>query len=444
MKSVKENGKDEGLMSVITKDGRELFVEYRNSLIFDSEGLPIGVQGSGRDITDRIQAKKEKEKLEAQLQQAQKMETIGTLAGGIAHDFNNILFPIIGYAEMMQDDLPEDSPYKEDTNEILQGARRAGDLVNQILTFSRQVDPELKLLKVQFVIKEVLKLIRSSLPSTIEIRQHISNKCGLVMADPTHIHQIAMNLMTNAYQAMEDEGGKLEVTLKEIELGLDDLTDPSMTPGAYVCLKVADTGLGMEQSILDRIFDPYFTTKEQDKGTGLGLAVVHGIVKSYKGDIRVYSEPGEGSIFHVYLPVIETWAETEEIDTITPVQKGIERILLVDDEDPIVRMEKQMLERFGYHVTALTSSIEALEAFRTAPDTFDLVITDLTMPNMTGVQLAQKLLKIRSDIPIIICTGFSEKISEDKARSMGIRGYVMKPMVQSELANKIREVLDEK
>jgi CheY-like chemotaxis protein len=200
----------------------------------------------------------------------------------------------------------------------------------------------------------------------------------------------------------------------------------------------------MEQSILDRIFDPYFTTKEQDKGTGLGLAVVHGIAKSYKGDIRVFSEPGEGSTFRVYLPVIETQAETEEIDTITPVQKGTERILFVDDEDPIVRMETQMLERLGYHVTARTSSIETLEAFRTAPDTFDLVITDLTMPNMTGVQLAKKLLEIRSDIPIIICTGFSEKISEDKAKAMGISGYVMKPIVTGKLAKKIREVLDEK
>jgi CheY-like chemotaxis protein len=253
-----------------------------------------------------------------------------------------------------------------------------------------------------------------------------------------------MNLLTNAFHAMEDEGGKLDVTLKEVELDVDDLKDPAMVPGSYVCLTVTDTGTGIDESVIDRIFDPYFSTKEKDKGTGLGLAVVHGIVKSYKGDIRVYSEPGEGTAFHVYLPVIKSQVEAEKTEAVTPVQKGTERILLVDDEDPIVRMEKQMLERLGYKVTARTSSIETLEAFRAAPDKLDLVITDMTMPNMTGVQLAKKLLEIRPDIPIIICTGFSEKISEDKAKAMGIRGYVMKPVVKSELAKKIREVLDEK
>ncbi len=392
---------------------------------------------------ERKQAEEEKNKLRTQLQQAQKMESIGTLAGGIAHDFNNILFPIIGYAEMALEDTSEGSPLRNSINEILHGAKRAGDLVKQILTFSRQADQELKPLRVQLVINEVLKLVRSSLPSTIKINKYISNKCGLVIADPTQIHQVAMNLITNAYHAMEETGGELEVTLKEVELDVEDLRDPVMIPGAYVCLTVTDTGPGIDPLIIDRIFVPYFTTKGKDKGTGLGLAVVHGIVKSCKGDIRVYSEPGKGTAIHVYLPAIKTLAVTEEAEALEPVQKGTERILLVDDEDQIVRMEKQMLVRLGYSVTERTGSIEALEAFRTAPDKFDLVITDMTMPNMTGIQLSQKLLTIRPDIPIIICSGFSEQISAEKAKALGISGFVMKPVIMRALAHIIRKVLDQ-
>ena len=406
-------------------------------------GEVVGIEGFIIDTTERQQAEEEKKKLQTQLQQAQKMESIGTLAGGIAHDFNNILFPIVGFAEMALEDTPEGSSLRNSINEILHGATRAGDLVKQILTFSRQADQELKPLQVQLVIKEVLKLMRSSLPSTIKITQYLKKDCGLVIADPTQIHQIAMNLIANAYHAMEDEGGNLEVTLKEVELELDDLTDPSMTPGTYICLTVADTGPGIDQAVISRIFEPYFTTKENGKGTGLGLAVVHGIVKSYKGDIKVYSETGEGTAFHVYLPVIKSQVETERADAVAPVPRGTERILLVDDEETIVRMEKQMLERLGYDVTERTSSVEALEAFRDSPGKFDLVITDTTMPNMTGVQFSQKLLEIRPDIPIIICTGFSTKIDNEKATAFGIRGYVMKPVVMSELGKKIREVLDQ-
>jgi CheY-like chemotaxis protein len=263
----------------------------------------------------------------------------------------------------------------------------------------------------------------------------------LVMADATQIHQIAMNLLTNAYHAMADQGGKLGVTLKEVNLDVDDLKDPAMLAGSYVCLTVEDTGAGIDEYVMGRIFEPYFSTKEKDKGTGLGLAMVHGIVKSYGGNIRIYSEPGKGTAFHIYLPVIQTQAKTKETRIISPAEGGKERILIVDDEEQIVRMTQQMLKRLGYHVTARTSSIEALEAFRATPDKFDLVITDMTMPNMTGVHLTQKLIEIKSDIPVIICTGFSEKISEHKASTMGIRGYVMKPVVRSELAKKIRELL---
>ena len=373
---------------VSPKNGKTYHVS--NSPIFHTDGS-VSKLTIFRNIT-------EIKKMEEKLHQAQKMEAIGTLASGIAHDFNNILFPMMGFAEMALDDLQEESPVRNNIKEILQGTKRANDLVKQILAFSRQSDQKPKPLKVQLVIKEVLKLIRSSLPTTIEIKQYISNKCGLVIADSTQIHQVAMNLMTNAYHAMENEGGKLEVTLKEVELGIDDLTDQSMTPGAYVCLTVADTGPGMDTSVISRIFEPYFSTKEIGKGTGLGLAVVHGIVKSYNGDIKVYSETGEGTAFHVYLPVIKSQVETGEADAGAPVPKGTERILLVDDEDPIIRMEKQMLERLGYDVTERTSSIEALEAFRASPDKFDLVITDMTMPNMTGIQLSQRLLEIRPDI----------------------------------------------
>ncbi|MEE9443724.1 MAG: response regulator, partial [candidate division Zixibacteria bacterium] len=419
---------------IINRSGVELLVQI-NTVLINWEGKPATINFI-RDIT-------EQKRLENQLQQAQRMESLGTLAGGIAHDFNNILFPIVVYAEMALEDTPEDSPIRDNLNEILIGTKRARDLVKQILTFSRQADQELVPLKVQLVIREALKLIRSSLPSTIEIKQYISNKCGLVIANPTQIHQVAMNLITNAYHAMQETGGKLEVTLKEVDLGLEELKDPDMNPGPYVCLTVADTGVGMDNIVLDRIFDPYYTTKEKDKGTGLGLAVVHGIVKSYKGDIRVDSEPGKGTVFHVYLPIIKTRVETEVTEVVAPIQRGHERIMLVDDEDQIVRMEKQMLERLGYHVTTRTSSIEALAAFQNNSDKFDLIITDMTMPNMTGAQLSQKLLEIRPDIPIIICTGFSEQIDAEKAKAMGISGYVMKPVVQSELAKKIREVLDQ-
>ena len=418
------------------KDGTLLEFEAIISPIHDSSGEIINFVSVNRDITQEVE-------LRAQLRQAQKMEAIGTLAGGIAHDFNNILFPIVGYVEMMLEDAPADSPTHDRLKQVMKGTKRAGDLVKQILAFSRRTEDKQKPIKVQTIIKEVLKLTRSTLPVTIEIRQHISNQCGLVMADFTQIHQVAMNLMTNAYKAMQDEGGKMEVTLKEVELGLDDLTDPSMTPGAYVCLTVADTGLGMDQSVISRIFEPYFTTKENGKGTGLGLAVAYGIVKNFNGDIKVYSELGEGTAFHVYLPVIKTEVTKEEMDTVAPVQKGNERTLLVDDEEPIVSMEKEMLERLGYQVTARTSSVEALEAFRAAPDKFDLVITDMTMPNMTGVQLSQKLLEISPGIPIIICTGFSEQINEQRIKTMGIRGYVMKPVVASELGKTIRAALDQ-
>jgi PAS domain S-box-containing protein len=433
IKELQTSGEVNGLeMDFKAKNGGVL-----NALMF---ARVIRISGESFILTIFLNVTEQK-RLQAQLQKAQKMESIGTLAGGIAHDFNNILFSVFGYTELALDDTEKGTQLHNNLQQVLTAAHRAKNLVKQILTFSRQANQELKPLKVQLAVREALKLIRSSLPTTIEINQNISNTCGLVMADATQIHQVAMNLLTNAYHAMGHEGGKLDVTLKEVDLDVDDLKDPAILAGSYVCLTVEDTGTGIDEYVMDRIFEPYFSTKEKDKGTGLGLAMVHGIVKSYGGNIRVYSEPGKGTAFHVYLPVIQTQAETKETRIISPVEGGKERILIVDDEEQLVRMSQQILERLGYHVTARTSSIEALEAFRAAPDKFDLVITDMTMPNMTGVHLAKNLIEIRSDIPVIICTGFSEKISADKATAMGIRGYVMKPVVRSELAKKIREVM---
>jgi len=442
LEKLKTQGYHEGITVYFKKNGEKVYLEYRASMVNPDDGEPY-ITGTGRDVTDKILSKRNISKLQEQLVQAQKMESIGTMAGGIAHDFNNILFPVFGYLEMMIEDVPKDDPLRDNLEEVFNGAKRARDLVQQILTFSRQKDHELKPLKVHLIIKEALKLIKSSLPSTVEISQNIKTDCGLVMADPTRIHQVVMNLCTNAYHAMEKTGGKLTVNLKEKELAIEDLKDPAMIHGKYVCIKVVDTGTGMDQSVKDRIFDPYFTTKEEGKGTGLGLAVAHGIVKSHGGHISVYSEPGKGTEFKVYLPVIKKQEETTKVETDTPIQKGTERILLVDDEDMLVQMEKQMLERLGYHVTVRTGSVEALEAFRMQPNKFDLVITDMTMPNMTGDDLAGELIKIRPDIPIILCTGFSEMMSKEKAKSLGIKGFLMKPAVMKDFSNMIRKVLDE-
>ncbi len=396
------------------------------------------------EITERKLVEQTLRESEERLRQVQKMESIGTLAGGIAHDFNNILFPIVGYTEMLLEDIPADSPQRGNLNEIYTSTLRAKDLVKQILTFSRQDNIEIKLVRIQPVIKEALKLIRSTIPTSIEIKQYVRKDCGIIKADPTQIHQVVMNLATNAYHAMENTGGELEVSLKESELGEQDLPNPDMEPGTYACLTVADTGVGMDKDVKEKIFDPYFTTKENGKGTGMGLSVVHGIVKSAGGSIHVYSEPDKGTEFHVYLPVVKSSSAQQEIQTKESIPGGTERILLVDDEEAIVTMEKQLLERLGYQVVSRTSSVEALEAFRADSDKFDLVITDMAMPNMSGDKLASELIRVRSDIPILLCTGFSEQIPEEKAAALGIKGLLMKPIIKRGLSKMIREVLDKK
>ena len=425
---------------IVTSDGRRLPVM--------KTVLPIMLDGrkhlleSFLDMSKLKEAEQEKKQLELQLRQAMKMEAIGTLAGGIAHDFNNILAAIIGYTELGRMEASEESKLADNLDEVLTAAGRAKDLVQQILTFSRQTDQKLKPVQVSLVIREALKLLRASLPATIEIHQNIDND-GLVMADPTQIHQVMMNLCTNASHAMAQKGGRLDVSLVNVELDSDFVSGHTgIRPGPYLRLAVADTGHGMPPEILDRVFDPFYSTKGPGEGTGLGLSVVHGIVKSHGGMIYAYSEPGIGSSFKIYLPSIERGLLLEKKERKT-LPKGTEHVLFIDDEEALVAIGRQMLESLGYEVTTRVSSQEALALFKAYPKRFDLVITDQTMPNMTGDELARELIAIRPGIPIILCTGFSTRISDQKAYEMGIRGFVMKPFIMQDLAESIRKVLDE-
>jgi PAS domain S-box-containing protein len=422
--------KGETVKTELVEPGSNRIFFISHAPIFHSNGT-VSKLSLYRDIT-------EIKKLGNRIQQAQKMESIGNLAGGIAHDFNNILCPIIGLSELLLDDFAQDSPERECAEEIFKAGKRGSDLVKQILAFSRQSEHKMIPTRVQNILKEVLKLTRSTIPSNIEINQDIQPDCGLILADPTQIHQVAMNIITNAYHAMEENAGQMHVRLREINLEAPERLDP----GKYAMLSISDSGHGMPANLINKIFDPYFTTKEQGKGTGLGLAVVHGIVKEHKGDVTVYSEVGKGSTFNVYLPLLEKSAADDPIPT-EKCRLGTERILLADDEASVAKLVKLMLERIGYRVTLRTSSSDALEAFKVNPSNFDLVISDMAMPNMTGIQLAQELKKIRPDIPIIICTGFSERINEKKAETIGIEAFMMKPIVKSDLSNMIRKVLDE-
>jgi len=395
------------------------------------------------DITRVKDLEKESLRIQAQLQQAQKMEAIGTLAGGIAHDFNNILSAVIGYTEIVLADSAEGSQQHKNLQEVLRAGNRARDLVNQILMFSRQTDRELKPVQINQIVIETLKLLRASLPTTIRIEPNLSSNAA-VLADPTQIHQVMMNLCTNAAHAMRDKGGLLKIELSDVELSEEFLEQhPYLLDGSYLKLRVSDTGHGMEKKITDRIFDPFFTTKERGEGTGMGLAVVLGIVKSHGGTITVESSVGQGASFDVYLPVIDRKAGAEAMPKIS-MPTGNERILFVDDEKALADLGHQILKRLGYDVTTRTSSIEALELFIVQPDKFDLVITDTTMPNMTGDELARRLMAVRSDIPVILCTGYSERISKEKAYAIGIREFVLKPIVMSEMAVTVRKVLDER
>jgi nitrogen-specific signal transduction histidine kinase/CheY-like chemotaxis protein len=368
----------------------------------------------------------ETKNLQEQLRKAQKMEALGTLAGGIAHDFNNMLFPIIGMSELLLEDLPSDSPEYENAKVINEAGKRGVELVKQILAFSRQSDDRKMPTRLRPILKEVIKLVRSTIPSDISISHDIQGDCGYVMADPIQIHQVAMNLITNAYHAVENGGGKISILLRETNLGADNLAGRSSSPGRFAELIVSDTGAGIDSTIRDKIFEPYFTTKAQGKGTGLGLSTVYGITKEHKGGISVKSEVGEGTTFTVYLPLMPTADDAVPVETTQSLSLGNERVFLVDDEASIAPVEKRMLERSGYRVTSRSSSLEALETFTAAPNAFDLVLTDRRMPILTGDQLGKAMVAIRSEIPVIICTGFSDRIDRETASGVGIKGLIRK------------------
>jgi len=421
----------------LAKHGKTIDVLLSAAIIKDSHGINTGLVVNLTDIT-------EQKKIEDQLRQSQKMEAIGSLAGGIAHDFNNILSGIFGYAQLTEMNLKNPDKAKESINQVLKGAKRASELVRQILTFSRHNEHKKSPLQLFLIVKEAVKFLRSSIPATIEIQEKILSR-ATVLADPTQAHQVVMNLCTNAYHAVGDSRGTLFVELNDVEIKPNSQSMANnCKPGNYVKLEIRDTGHGMDKKTLEKIFDPYFTTKKSDKGTGLGLSVVDGIVKKHNGFIKADSKPGHGSKFQVFWPVIENkdFNYRPEKNNIG-LPKGTEQIMLVDDETDILVTTRTILERQGYKVVTFENGPSALQAFAKDPGFFDLVITDMSMPRMAGDELATNLLKIRQEIPIVLCTGFSENMSEEKARSMGIKGFLMKPIVIKDLSQKIREVLGE-
>lgn len=415
------------------KDGSLYTEDATISPVFDSSGKIINFVAVKKDVTEHL-------RLSAQVQQAQKLESIGTLAGGIAHDFNNILTSVIGYTELALVDVEKGSPAEDYLQEIYTAGMRARDLVKQILAFARQSDDAIKPVQIDTIAKEALSLIRASIPATIRIDQKIQKNLT-IMGNSTQIHQVLMNVCTNAAHAMEDNGGILEVSIKAVAVDQNDgLKD--LVPGEYAEIKISDTGAGIDPAIMDKIFDPFFTTKDTGKGTGMGLALVHGIIKSYNGTITAESELGQGSVFTIYLPLIRSLGESESYQPgVLPT--GDEKILLIDDESAIAKMSSQLLQKLGYEVVFQTSSMKALDLFRSNPDDFDLVITDMTMPEITGDKLAVELIKIRRDIPVILCTGYSTKISDKTAATIGIKAFAYKPLSRADLAKTVRNVLDE-
>lgn len=392
------------------------------------------------ELERRIELEKEQKEMELKLHQSQRMESIGTLAGGIAHDFNNILSSIMGFVQIAMAEVPEETELADDLNEIYHASLRARDLIQQILTFARQSEEPVNPLRISIIMKEVLKFIRSSIPSTIKIRQNIQSDLK-VLADPTQIYQIFLNLFTNAAQAMEEQGGELNVELMDVEIDLDD---GSVDPGDYIKAVVSDTGVGIKKRIIQKIFDPYFTTKGVGEGTGLGLAVVHGAVKKMGGEILVKSKPGKGTTFTIYMPIADDKTfGTSGIDEKTEIPGGNgEYILVVDDEEPITKIQKRLLERLNYKVCAYNDSEEALERFKSDPNLFSVVITDMTMPNLPGDKLINAIRKIRPGIPAVLCTGFQQYLTEEALLEKGIKYFCRKPILNEDLANTVRAALN--
>ncbi|MGB3222687.1 MAG: PAS domain S-box protein [Desulforhopalus sp.] len=439
IRNLNGDGQITGLELNLKKADGEVFPCYYSAVLVDIGGKQH-LFSLAQDLSEKKQAELRTKQLEKQLRQAQKLEAIGALSGGIAHDFNNILGVIIGFTDMVLDDVPPASRMRKDLEKVLQAGYRGKDLVGQILAFSRQSQDELVPLKLHSIIKEVLKMLRSSLPSTIKINRKIDGSCGPVEADPSQIHQVLMNLCTNAYHAMEDNGGTLTIEYRPATIIPASLHGYAEETGArFLELIISDTGIGIDDDIVDLIFDPFFTTKAKGKGTGMGLFIAYGIVQKYNGTISVESSRGNGTAFHVFLPESNRKLfELQEAQEFSAV--GKEHIMFIDDEQLLVEMGKTMLERLGYTVTGLTGSKEALELFSASPDDFDLIITDQTMPEMTGLELAKAMLQKRPSLPIILCTGYSSHVDEEIAKQYGIRKLLYKPIIKSNLANLIREI----
>ncbi|MCG8632536.1 MAG: response regulator [Desulfobacterales bacterium] len=399
------------------------------------------------DVTEKKRAEKRWQNLEKQLRKSQKMEAIGTLAGGIAHDLNNILSPVLGYADMIMRTSEPESRVFQRSEKIQKAALRAADLVSQVLAFNRGGAEEKRRIKLHPVAREVVKLLRGSIPSTIRIRDNVDRNCDPVLADPTQIHQVVMNLCTNAYHAMEENGGELSVGLRQTDLSPADIVAyPNLTqgPGTYLVLEVCDTGCGMTEDIMERIFDPYFTTKEEGKGTGLGLATAYSIIQACNGDIRVKSNPGKGTCFSIYIPAVKP-AEDAEVSTGIPGKELAgtgERLLVVDDDRDIAAMCKEGFEYLGYRVNAFSSSTEALAFFKAHYPDVDLVVTDQTMPEITGIELAREMLAVKAELPVILCSGYAASINQKAVAEAGIRRFVMKPVTVDALSREIQQLLN--
>jgi PAS domain S-box-containing protein len=437
-----ETGKRLRVQDEQEMQGRFYYTDSILSPIRDTENNVISVCVVYRDVTELKKAEEEKNRLESQLRQAARVEAVGTLAGGVAHDFNNILGIIIGNTELAMMDIPEWSPARNNLKAVKTASMRAKNVVQQLLSFSRKSEQEKQPLKLHAILKESVQLLRASIPSSIEFRSTIPARLGAIVADPTQIHQVLINLCTNAAHAMDEKGGTLELRLVEVEL--DEAAAAEylrIGPGRYIQLTVSDTGSGIDAEIMDRIFDPYFSTKEVDKGSGLGLSVVHRIVENHNGSISIASEPDKGTTVTVLFPAIDEMSVKEEV-TSDALPTGTETVLLVDDEEYLLDIGAQILGRLGYRVEVSANPLEALERYRSDPDHFDLIITDMTMPHMTGKELIKEILITRPDMRTILSTGFSEKIDRERASELGIKKYIEKPLNMRELAVAIREVLD--
>ncbi|MEW5734746.1 MAG: PAS domain S-box protein [Thermodesulfobacteriota bacterium] len=427
-----------GRLVNLRKDGKKYIKEATISPVRDPKGMIVNYVSVGRDVTEKVE-------MERSLRQAQKLEAIGTLAGGIAHDFNNILAAMMGYTELTAMEFSENERAASYLAEVLKAGRRAEDLVRQILLFSRQAEQEKRPVLLQPVIKEALKLLRGSLPSHIEMAIEISSDCGPVNADPTQIHQVIMNLATNAYHAMREKGGVLSVSLSETMISPEQAEAGGLAPGIHARIEVADTGTGIPEIIKKRIFDPYFSTKKPDEGTGLGLSTVHGIVKSHHGAVSVVSQPGKGSSFVILLPLAGDQEAAHEPEAgPEPARQASGRVLFVDDETALVDLGKRLLSTCGFSVTAFEDPKLALETFSKNPEAFDVVLSDVLMPRMSGLSLAEKIHEIRPDLPIVFCTGFSESLSRETLAAAGITAVIMKPILRNEIRDALVKAIAER